>query len=373
MTATDASIRSNRSDLWISSDVLLGCEELAKRLGLDIGGYLHRNGIELAFVLSSHGLLPFRAVCDFLEDVASSENLPDFGFRLAQTQRPLQYGIISQLPIISPTIETAFSNFIRYQKLYSQSSHWELSVDDGCAFMRRHDVAKSARASPQLIVLSITLAFGAIKAIAGPSWRPIGIYFDVDDFPYRDAMRNHFGAPVFCGSAHNEIAFPADNLAQPVATSNPSLLKVLKEHFDQLLQAVPDQNDITSQVYHEIRTNLGDYRCNLDWIARSMQMHPRSLQRLLDVEGSSFRDLLRDARIELADYLLRLTRTPISDISTLLGYRNMSAFSRAFEKVRGHSPTQERLQAREAAAINRQLAISDLNRISPHEHLVGKR
>lgn len=352
---TDPPLRLASSDLWISGDVLSGCEDVGKQLGLDVGHYLQRSGIERQLGRSSQGLLPFGAVCNFLEDVAKSEGLPDFGFRLARAQQPLQYGIISQLPLLSPTIGAAMSNFIRYQKLYSQSSHWELSVDAGCAFMRRHDVAKSARASPQLIVLSVTLLIGAMRSFAGSSWRPIGIYFDLDDFPYRETMRSHFGAPVFCGSAHNEIAFPEEDLELPVASSDPALLAVLKQHFDRLLQAVPDTNDITSMVFHEIRSNLGDHRCDLDWIARSLHLHPRSLQRLLDNEGTSFRDLLRDARIELADYLLRLSRTPISDISALLGYSNPSAFSRAFEKVRGHSPSRERLLAREAAVRQRQM------------------
>lgn len=346
MAQTSSSLPTSGSDLWISSDVLSGCEDLAQRLGIDIRHYLHRNGIELELVSLSRGLLPFAAVCAFLEDVAATEGLADFGYRLGLAQRPLQYGIISQLPLMSPDIGSAFRNFIKYQKLYSQSSHWQLLVEDGCAFMRRHDVAKTARASPQLAVLSITLALSAVRAVAGPAWRPIGIYFDFDATSASDAMRSHFGCPVFCGTSHNEIAFSEEDLAQPIATSNPALLAVLTQHFDQLLQAVPAPNDLISLVFHQIRSHLVDHHCTLERTARALQMHPRTLQRLLDEEGTSFRDLLQRARIELADYLLRRTRTPICEISALLGYSNVSGFSRAFEKVRGHTPSRERANAR---------------------------
>lgn len=350
MSGLLSSIREPSAELWISSDVLSGCQNVTRQLGIDAEHYLRRNGIEPYLISSDRGLLPFHAVCRFLEDVAETERLPDFGFRLGLAQPPLQYGIISQLPVISSTVGEAFKNFFNYQKLYSQSSHWELIIDGDCAFMRRHDVAKTARASPQMVMLSITLALVSVRAVAGPDWHPIGVYLDLDASSFQDAMWRHFEVPVFCGSAHNELAFDASELMRPIATSNPALLSVLTEYFDKMMHAVPDRDDLTSRVFHKIRSNLGDHRCTLDWIASSLHMHPRTLQRLLVAEGTSFRDLLREARIELADYLLRLTRTPVSDISALLGYSNVSAFSRAFEKERGYPPTQERMIARKSGS-----------------------
>lgn len=163
--------------------------------------------------------------------------------------------------------------------------------------------------------------------------------------------------PVFCGSPHNEIAFEESELAQPIATSNSTLLRVLSQHLDRLLHAMSEKNDVTSQVFHEIRSNLGDHRCTLDWIATRLRMHPRSLQRQLVAEGATFRDLLREARIELADYLLRLTRTPISEISALLGYSNVTAFSRAFEKERGYPPSRERMIPCQSASLGRRTQV----------------
>ena len=342
MVQSASTARSVASDLWISSDVLSGIDTLALDLGVELEPHLRHADIELGMVASGRGFLPFDAVCTLLESIAASENVPDFGYRLGLAQRPLQYGIISQLPAISANVGDAFGNFIRFEKLYSQSSHWELRRDGDFAFMRRHDVAKTSRASPQLIVLSITLALNSARAIIGPDWHPAGVYFSFEDLSFADAMRRNFATPVFFNSAHNEIAMTIDELDRPIATSNPALLTVLTRHFEQLLQAVPDPNDLTSIVYHHIRSNLGDQRCNLDWIANTLHVHPRTLQRLLDQEGTSFRMLLQEARLELADYLLRLTRTPISDISALLGYSNLSGFSRAFERARGHSPMIER-------------------------------
>jgi AraC-like DNA-binding protein len=78
-------------------------------------------------------------------------------------------------------------------------------------------------------------------------------------------------------------------------------------------------------------------------------MHPRAVQRTLEAEGTSFRLLLRDARLELAEYLLRLPRIRISEISSMLGYSNVSAFTRAFEQTKGMPPSRLRSFAGETA------------------------
>lgn len=331
--------RDPSQPLLTSGDALSGCLDVAQQLGFDVQFYLRRNGIDPAAATSGNGLLTFQALSDFLEDVAEAEGLSDFGFRLGVAQPPLQYGVISQLPMISPTAGDALRNFIRYQKIYSQSSHWELLIEQDIATVRRHDVSPVQRARPQMAAFSITLAFKSIKAVIGPNWSPIGIYLDNDVGPAIAEMRRYFRAPVFCNSVHNEIAFIANELNRQIPTSDPDLLSVLKQYFDQLLQGTPRSEDLSSKVFHMIRANLGDTRCTLDWIAASLRMHPRTLQRMLVAEGTTFRALLREATMEMADHLLHHTRIPITEISAMLGYRNQSAFSRAFEQAHGTPPS----------------------------------
>lgn len=337
--------RDHAVPLLTSGDALSGCIDVAKSLGFDAHFYMQRNGIDPAAATSGKGLLTFQALSNFLEDVAKSEGLADFGFRLGVAQPPLQHGVLSQLPMISPTVGDALRNFIRYQKIYSQSSHWELKTQDDLAFLRRHDVSPAQRARPQMAAFTITLAFKSIKAVVGAHWAPIGIYLDNDAGSAISEMRRYYRAPVFCNSLHNEIAFAADDLDQPIASSDPKLLSVLTQYFDQLLHAVPPSSDLGGQVYHMIRASLGDTRCTLDWIAANLRMHPRTLQRALVAEGTTFRDLLREATMEMARHLLSHTHIPIAEISAMLGYRNQSAFSRAFEQAFGTPPSSLRRKA----------------------------
>ncbi len=77
-------------------------------------------------------------------------------------------------------------------------------------------------------------------------------------------------------------------------------------------------------------------------------MHPRTLNRALQAQNTSFRDALNAARLEIAAQLLRDTRIPIREVAHLLGYSQVSAFTRFFTEEAGLPPSEWR--ERELAA-----------------------
>jgi len=67
-------------------------------------------------------------------------------------------------------------------------------------------------------------------------------------------------------------------------------------------------------------------------------MSVRALQESLRSEGISFRDLLEDARRDLALRHLRDPETPVAEVALLLGFSEPSAFYRAFRRWTGATP-----------------------------------
>jgi len=80
-----------------------------------------------------------------------------------------------------------------------------------------------------------------------------------------------------------------------------------------------------------------------------MRMTPRVLYRRLAAQGLNFRELRESALQQLAEQHLRDGRLSLADVALLLGYSEQSAFTRAFKRWTGHTPTQwreEQVQAR---------------------------
>lgn len=333
-------VGSSKDAVWVSVDALAGCIDVASDLGFDAAPYLAKHGIDPDLIASSRGLLSYKALSDCLEDIAKSESCPDFGFQLGRRQQALQFGIISQVLKFAPTVGEAIRIFLRYRDFYSQSSHWDLDVENDVARMKRHQFGPGSHRNAQVVLLSVTRGFEAIRSMIGADWRPIGLYLTIDDVPYAVAMRRFFNAPVFFNSQHDEIAFEAANLDKPIPTGNPEILAALTSHFDSLFPKQIGKGEVSVQVEKQLRLELDQGQSDLASIAERLGMHPRTLQRALAAEGVSFRKLEREMRMETARQMIANSRTPLTDVATSAGYRHLSSFSRAFKRNQGGSPRQ---------------------------------
>jgi len=76
--------------------------------------------------------------------------------------------------------------------------------------------------------------------------------------------------------------------------------------------------------------------------ARALGMSVRSLQRRLEDEGLSFRDLLEEARFERAAQLLLDTDDKVAAVAREAGFESESAFAAFFRRKSGLSPTEYR-------------------------------
>ena len=76
--------------------------------------------------------------------------------------------------------------------------------------------------------------------------------------------------------------------------------------------------------------------------AANLHISVRSLQRRLREEGVSFGEITESVRKNMATHYLQVGEYPLKEISYLLGYNELSAFSRAFKKWTGVSPVDYR-------------------------------
>lgn len=74
-------------------------------------------------------------------------------------------------------------------------------------------------------------------------------------------------------------------------------------------------------------------------------MSVRSLQRKLQQSGTSFRQLLDQTREELARQYICDRGADLTEIAFLLGFSEHSAFSRAFKRWTGQTPSDMRRAA----------------------------
>ena len=77
-------------------------------------------------------------------------------------------------------------------------------------------------------------------------------------------------------------------------------------------------------------------------IAADLGLPPRTLQRRLASDGTSFGSLLEEVRRELALRLLSEPRTSVAEVAFALGFADQTAFHRAFVRWTGSTPGEHR-------------------------------
>ena len=78
---------------------------------------------------------------------------------------------------------------------------------------------------------------------------------------------------------------------------------------------------------------------------KHLNRNERTLQRQLKMEGTTFKTLLNEIRIELASKYILDSQLSLTEISFMLGFSEISSFSRAFKRWLGKSPTDYRKQS----------------------------
>ena len=98
------------------------------------------------------------------------------------------------------------------------------------------------------------------------------------------------------------------------------------------------------QIRYLIRQALYTGDCSIERIAGYLSITPRTLQRRLKTEGTSYKLLLEEVRFTIASRYLLDSRASLTTLADMLGYSELSAFSNAFKSKTGLSPRQWRAQ-----------------------------
>lgn len=149
-----------------------------------------------------------------------------------------------------------------------------------------------------------------------------------------------FGAPARLHARRDAVVFTACAWRTPLPRSDVRLHRMLQQHAAFLLErsAGLEPDHLTERVRAELRPPLGSTLPSIDAVARRLGLSVRSLQRRLQLEGTSFAALVDEVRAGLARDYLRDRRLGIGEVAHRLGFSEPSAFSRAFRRWTGQSP-----------------------------------
>lgn len=254
------------------------------------------------------------------------------------TWHPSQMGTLGYAWLASSTLERAFHRLSRFQHLVTNAYEVEIEKTESlCTVLiqySRHNPAFQAR-SESIIATLLSMSrmnFGnrlKVQAVSfvHPEPECIEKYLEV------------FGChPVF-NASRDSISFATCDVTKKLPTANHIFAEMMDQSIIQSLKKLEADN-IVSKVKAVIIEQLSCGKVTEEDIAAQMNMSKRKLQLKLAEEGVRFKTLVDDIRTKMArDYLVDQNYC-LSEIAFMLGFSEVSSFSRAFKRWTGVSPGQ---------------------------------
>ena len=147
------------------------------------------------------------------------------------------------------------------------------------------------------------------------------------------------------GTDFNELHFSAETLVRPFQTYNNEALDVLDPQLQTRLAEIEAQQKTAARVKELLIELIAARRPTVEDVAQELAISKRTLQRKLRHEGTSFGEILKKTRQELALFYLKRSQIEVAEVAFLLGFEDVSSFYRAFHSWTGHTPKYYRLAA----------------------------
>jgi AraC-like DNA-binding protein len=156
--------------------------------------------------------------------------------------------------------------------------------------------------------------------------------------PASDLQQRFFDCPIHFGAERNRLVLRASDLDRPFPGHNPELLDILTPALSAALGESQVQGSVGEQVKVAVKRRLASGRPEVVDVAHDLGMSERTLQRRITQEGTTFRDLLTEARQELGRQFLSDPTIEVNEVACLLGYQDTTSFYRAFRDWEGVTP-----------------------------------
>lgn len=321
---------------------LLGFDTVVHSLGGDYQELFRQVGLDPKLLQQPEDLFPFISFNKLLNLAASSLNCPHLGVLLAlEHVHKAPFDMVTQLMKRSPNLAAANEISHQYRTLSSEVTFWRLETQGLLATVYRYNETPFQFDHRQHRFFNMVRALMIGKVLLQDQWQPHSLclsFAKPDKIDYQQLL----GLPVYFEQEADCYRFPVDNLYKPLPSYDDDLLRILQTHADELKHKFQFGESMVSVVRKLMLQSLASNRAKLDSIAQLLHMHPRALQRQLLSEGVSFKQLLNKTRLDIAQDFLAHSQIPLTQIADILGYSELSAFSRAFKTSTGQSPEQWR-------------------------------
>jgi AraC-like DNA-binding protein len=312
---------------------------LLSDLGVRPANVLRRAGLPDDLLQRPAVRLPADAYYRFWTSVEAEVDDPLFPIRLCQAIRSESCSPPLFAALCSPNLLIALQRIATYKRLVGPL-RIDLAQPRGTLTCDLTWLDAPLAPPPSLVLTELLFFVSLARCGTRAPVRPVTV--TTTDLPHPLAPYEAFLGTRLRRGRRRQVVFSIADALRPFLTSNDALWADFEPVLRQRLADLTHDVTTGGRVRAALLECLPSGRVALPVIARTLALSPRTLQRRLEAEGTSYQQVLQTTREELARHYLTKTSLPAGEIAFLLGFDEPNSFYRALRAWTGTTPDRVR-------------------------------
>ena len=322
----------------IHSANLRGMFGALERLGYDIDSLLAPFGLTGADLDDPDGRLPARVCAEIFSAIQRERRVQNLALCIAIETPVGAHPLLDYLVCSADSVGEGFRQLARYLGLVNPSVRLVLREEEDPI-----RVLVEGAIDPFTVELTVSLSVLRFTRESGDQLRVARICFrhEPDE---ASAFERALRCKVETQCSWSGLAMTPEAWQLPLRRRDPALRRWLERKAEQILARQEGQEGVAMEVRRLLAAPATAKGASIDAVARGLAMSPRTLQRRLSQEGTSFDNLREEVRKHSAETFLADRTLSVGEVAFLLGFSEPGAFHRAFKRWHNITPDAFRKQ-----------------------------
>lgn len=310
---------------------------LAER-GHDAAGLFARHGLDAAGLRQPDARVPVAVTRELLAEAQQLTGEPALGLALVRYTEYTTFGGLGLALAAGGSVRSVLARIARYHSLISDAVTMQI-VESEHALTVFIDERSEPPPHPQSILFLIATVVGLGRLRLAGDAPPQRVMLRGIDAAGLAVAQRYFRCPVEAGARY-QVDMDAGIAPRVLDGSDPEMAALLEQTLTVRLPAA--DRSLALQLGLWLEQRFPDGEPALAEAAASLHLSERSLQRRLKEEGLSWQQLVDDTRRALVERHLHAPGMSLTQLAFLLGFADVSSFSRAFRKWYGVAASEYR-------------------------------
>lgn len=301
-------------------------------------------GLDPALMFEPGARYSLRKIAELWEEMSQLIEDPCFGLKTEQHYHPSHFGTIGYAMLASSTLRMALERLIRFHRVVSDARFGSLVENDAenrFSIVMNWDDESPWPAAREDAALAYILSSCRLNFKRPLSPKRVELTHSQHNCLLQ--YEKFFGCRVQLGCPAPILSFSRTDVDRPLRSGDEYLAEFHDDIMEQYISKL-SKNRFIRDVQKIVASHLPDGTVSVDKVARQLGLSTRKLQRELRTEGTTYQEVLDRTRRELAQRYVRDSYNDLTEVAFILGFADLSTFSRSFKRWTGISPSRYRKQ-----------------------------